>query len=255
MKKRIVWAIILVAQINSIHALSSQNVHDIVDAFEKTEQNPDQRIQNLTSFNHLLTIAYQKVQSHIRPIITLVQDEVQDRLEENPTTQEIYTYPLTIQKWLDLHNSVRQNPVSLHPDLMRSAQIWADHLSENNIKSNTHRRKQGNYNYNDIENWFADLGIRFTNVDGWTFSENIAYNTVRCSTQECDEELAQATEKSREFFYDREKSYNWAHYRAIVQKNFQYIGVGITVNNWRYHIVIHYAADISDTANTQLSQS
>ena len=65
--------------------MSPQNVEDIVDAFEKTEQSSAQRIQNLTSFNSILTIAYQKVQSHIRPTITLVQDEVQDRLEGKET--------------------------------------------------------------------------------------------------------------------------------------------------------------------------
>jgi len=245
MKKLIIWAIIIITQISNVQALSPQNVEDIVDAFEKTEQSSAQRIQNLTSFNSILTIAYQKVQSHIRPTITLVQDEVQDRLEGKETWYPTTAFPLTIQKRLDLHNNVRKSPVSLHPDLMRSAQIWANHLSENNIRSNTHRRIEGNYNYNDIENWFADLGIRFINNNGTTFSENIAYNTVRCNAN-CDEALVTATDRSWNFFYHDEKEKNWAHYRAIVQENFQHIGIGIAIYNWRYHIVIHYGSDISD---------
>ena len=244
MKKRIIWIVIVLIQINTIRTLSPENIQDIVDAFEKPTQSQTQRILNLTSFNNILTIAYQKVQSHIKPIITIVQEEVQKRLERNQTNNQDIPYPLTTQKWLELHNSVRQSSVQIHPDLMRSAQIRAEHLSENNIRSNTHRRIEGNYNYNDIENWFANLGITFVNKDWSTFSENIAYNTVRCKTQDCDQELITATERSREFFYDREKPYSWAHYRAIIQENFQYIGVGIAINNGRYHIVVHYGTDI-----------
>ena len=245
MKKLIILAIIVITQISNTQALSPQNVNDIVNAFEKTEQSTNQRIQNLTSFNNLLTIAYQKVQSHIRPIIGLVQNEVQNRLQwqQQEDLEQSYRFPLTTQKWLDLHNSVRETSVQLHPDLMRSAQIWAEHLSENNIRSNTHRRIQWNYNYNDIENWFADLGIRFINNNGITFSENIAYNTVRCNSN-CDESLLTATDRSWQFFYHDEKQKNWAHYRAIIQEKFQYIGVGIAINNGRYHIVIHYGTDI-----------
>lgn len=263
MKKRILWAIIAMTQINTIQALSPQNVQDIVDAFEKTDQNQEQRTQNLSSFNNLLIIAYQKVQSHIKPIITVVQNEVQNRLQkqkQNPEQNkdqdqnQTYAFPLTTQKWLDLHNNARKTPVSLHPDLMRSAQIWADYLSENNIRSNTHRRIQGNYNYSDIENWFADLGIRFTNDGGTTFSENIAYNTVRCDSN-CDESLLTATDKSWKFFYHDEKERNGSHYRAIVQEKFQYIGIGIAIKNGRYHIVIHYGTDITDAPNTQLTKN
>lgn len=246
MKKWIVW-ILFIIQINITQAFSPQNIQDIVNAFEKTDQNQTQRIQNLTSFNNILTIAYQKVQSHIKPIITVVQEEVQNRLQRSQAVNQANPYPLTTQKRLELHNSVRQTPVQIHPDLMRSAQLRAQHLSENNIKSWTHKRdrsKATSYDYNGIQQRFENIGIIFTNVDGWTFSENIAYNTVKCTTQTCDEELVTATEKSWTFFYDREKSYNGPHYRAIIQENFQYIGVGIAVNNWRYHIVIHYGTDI-----------
>ena len=79
--KKIVICVLLIIQIGLTQALSTQNVDDIVDAFEKIEQTQEQRTQNLTSFNSLLTIAYQKVQSHIRPIITIVQEEVQNRLQ------------------------------------------------------------------------------------------------------------------------------------------------------------------------------
>ena len=242
--KKIVICVLLIIQIGLTQALSTQNVDDIVDAFEKIEQTQEQRTQNLTSFNSLLTIAYQKVQSHIRPIITIVQEEVQNRLQWGQTIYQ-NPFPLTTQKRLDLHNSVRKTPVRLHPDLMRSAQIRATHLSENNIRSWTHTRPgaQGR-NTAAITERFKDLGIVFTSIDGRAFSENIAYNTVRCSTQDCDKELMTATDKSRTFFYDREKSYNWSHYRAIVQENFAYIGVGIAVKNGRYHIVIHYGTDI-----------
>lgn len=244
MKKRIV-SILIVIQISTTQALSIQNVQDVVDAFEKTEQSQEQRTQNLTSFDNMLTIAYTKVQSHIQPIITIVQQEVQNRLEWTTTSTQEFPFPLTTQKWLDLHNGVRETPVSLHPELMRSAQLRATHLSENNIKSWTHTRPwtQGR-NTAAITQRFEDLGIIFTKVDGWAFSENIAYNTVRCTTQDCDKELVAATEKSRTFFYDREKSYNWPHYRAIVQENFQHIGIGIAITNGRYHIVIHYGTDI-----------
>ncbi len=247
MKKRIIWIAIILIQINTLRALSPQNIIDIVDAFEKTEQTQEQRTQNLISFNNILTIAYQKVQPQIRPIITVVQEEVQSRLGDNAIVNQTNTFPLTTQKWLELHNNVRQSPVSLHPDLMRSAQVWATYLSENNIKSSTHKRDRSDnssYNYTTIQERFKDLGITFANVNGWTFSENIAYNTVKCKTQDCDQELSQSTEKSREFFYDREKPYNGSHYRAIIQENFQYIGIGIAINNWRYHIVIHYGSDI-----------
>jgi hypothetical protein len=245
--KKWILCLLITIQISITQALSPQNIQDIVDAFEKPEQNQSQRIQNLTSLNNILHIAYQRVQPHIKPIIIAVQEEIQNRLTANQSTTYQTPYPLTTQKRLDLHNSVRSKPVQLHPALMRSAQIRATHLSENNIISGTHARPgtQGR-NTAAITQRFKDLGITFTSINGRAFSENIAYNSVKCSTQNCDQELLTATDRSRKFFYTDEKQEQKSHYRAIVQENFQYIGVGIAINNGRYHIVIHYGTDIKE---------
>lgn len=168
MKKQIIVILAIIIQYNIARAMSPQNIEDIVSAFEKTEQSQEQRTQNLTSFNNILTIAYQKVQSHIKPIILIVQEEIQKRLDEKQTVNQQYTFPLTTQKRLELHNNVREKPVQIHPDLMRSAQIRAEYLSKNNIKSGTHKRDgsdTNSYNYNMIQQRFKNLDITFTNTD------------------------------------------------------------------------------------------
>jgi hypothetical protein len=87
---------------------------------------------------------------------------------------------------------------------MQTAQKRAEYLSQNNIQSNTHRRIHGNYNYTDIENWFYQQGVTFENKERVTFSESIAYGTVRCETDQCDQKLKQETEKSWNFLYTQE---------------------------------------------------
>jgi hypothetical protein len=206
--KKWILCLLITIQISITQALSPQNIQDIVDAFEKPEQNQSQRIQNLTSLNNILHIAYQRVQPHIKPIIIAVQEEVQDRLTANQSTTYQTPYPLTTQKRLNLHNSVRSKPVQLHPALMRTAQSRAEHLSQNNIKSNTHRRITGNYNYSQIENRFYEQGVIFENRNRTTFSESIAYGTVRCQKENCDNILQNETNKSRNFLYTSEIARN-----------------------------------------------
>ena len=243
----IISFIVLIQGVSIALSPQEQAITDVIQHIEKQQETQDQKIQTLIRLQDIIQIAQNNTNTP-RPLLSFTKDYLQERISKYTTqtyNNQDHPYPETVQTRLNRHNNVRQTPVSLHPQLMQSAQIRAEHLSTNNIRSNTHRRISGNYNYQQIENWFKELGITFKNINGWTFSENIAYNTVRCQ-QDCDEALVQATQRARYFFYDREKPYNGPHYRAIVQENFAQIGIGIAVKDGRYHIVIHYAAQVSD---------
>ena len=250
MKSLIIMLSLLLLSMQSVAtALSPQEqaITKVVQHIEKQQETKEQKVQILTNLQGIITIAKDKSQTE-RPLLSFTKNYLQERIDTHTKQQyndQNHAYPETIQARVDRHNNVRQTPVKTHPQLMESAQIRADHLSANNIRSNTHRRISENYNYQQIENWFKKLGITFKNINGWTFSENIAYNTVRCE-QDCDKALVQATQRSRQFFYDREKLDNGDHYRAIVQENFTQIGIGIAVKDGRYHIVIHYGAHVID---------
>lgn len=248
MKKIILCAVIIIIGLWYSHAISLEQqtqIKQLISLIEQKKPDTESRLQTLQSLYNMLAIAYQKTDINNRPIIEFAKKYIADRIAKKHNTWEL-RYPETIQDWLNKHNTVRKTPLQAHPLLMQTAQKRADYLSQNNIQSNTHRRIHGNYNYTDIENWFYQQGVTFENKERVTFSESIAYGTVRCETDQCDQKLKQETEKSWNFLYTQELPRNWPHYRAIVEENFQYIGIGIAVNNGRYHIVIHYGTDIQE---------
>jgi hypothetical protein len=151
----------------------------------------------------MLTIAYTRANTNNSPIIQFAKQHVADRINQKTGTQTS-RYPKTIQNWIDKHNAVRQNSLQAHPKLMQTAQLRADHLSQNNIKTNAHRRNTGNYNYSEMENRFYNQGIVFENRNRITFSESIGYGSIRCQSDNCDDILINNTEKSRNFFYNSE---------------------------------------------------
>lgn len=222
----------------------ANNLIYIIDHIISQSTSIQEKNNRLERLHNILYIASKYTDQERKQIIKEAKHHITKKLSKYDTLSQ-HKYPKTIQAWVDKHNAVRQTPVQPHPKLMQTAQIRAEHLSENIIKSNTHRRITGNYNYSQIENRFYEQGIIFENRNRTTFSESIAYGTVRCQSKECDKILANETQKSRQFLYTNEIARNWPHYRAIIQENFDYIGIGIAVNNGRYHIVIHYGTNIN----------
>ena len=152
--------------------------------------------------------------------------------------------------WLSWQNEEREDlwlaPFILSDKLNRSAAIWAEYLSENNLTKWLHKRKSTDwyYNFDNIYSWFKWLGIDFERIDGAPFTENIGYWMIKCSSN-CTSSLITATKKSFNYFMS-EKSYNGAHYRAISHNLFQEVGVSAVVRNNRYYVVIHYGTEVVD---------
>jgi hypothetical protein len=233
------------AENQTITTQKQEQIKILISLIEQQKSDISSKLQTLQSLHNMLTIAYMRANTNNSPIIQFAKQHIAHRINQK-TNNQPSRYPKTIQHWIDKHNAVRQTPLQAHPALMQTAQLRADHLAQNNIKSNTHRRTTWNYNYTEIENRFYNQGIVFENRNRITFSESVAYGSVRCQIDNCDDILINNTEKSRNFFYNNEMKRKWPHYRAIIQENFNYIWIGIAINSGTYHIVIHYWTDIKE---------
>lgn len=165
------------------------------------------------------------------------------------------------QTWLERYNAERRSKGlgSLVYDarLDATAQEWAQVLTARNagrypVVQTVHERNSGDgfYNYKKITQWFADRGVVAQNVGGTTHTENIGRGVVNCKSGDCTQAMINAIKTTFDFFMSEKaiyqknpNSYSAAHYRSIIQPNFDRIGMGLVVQDGRYWIVIHYITD------------
>lgn len=174
-------------------------------------------------------------------------------LQTTTQVQEPYSdqYDKLRQERLSRHNSYRQIPLELNTSLTKTAQERAQYLSDNDIRKwSTHKRPwdKAYYNYEWITQRFADRNVYFTDQVGANFSESVGYGYHVCKTNDCIDKLIWDTQSTRDFFMS-EKSWNWPHYRAIIQQGFTQVGIWIATNpkTKRYHIVIHYGTSLQES--------
>ena len=102
------------------------------------------------------------------------------------------------------------------------------------------------YNYAKITKRFADRSIVFQNIWWITYSESIGYGYLSCRDGDCTDALIKATKSTRQFFIGEKWKKSQPHYKALINKYFTMMGVGITVDEKtkRYYITIHYGTKI-----------
>ncbi len=102
----------------------------------------------------------------------------------------------------------------------------------------------GCYNFQAIDTWFKARGIDPVVKNKTKHTENIGYGSYRCSSGDCTDEMLSAIRTTFDF-YLREKSYNWVHYKSLINPNLSKIWVGISVDTtkWVYYLTIHYITE------------
>lgn len=189
---------------------------------------------------------------------TIIETDVlEEKLEAYKWIDESFDYLDSSIDWDSFRNSrlswqnkertaLWLSPFILSDKLNKSAAIWAEYLSENNLTTWLHKRKSTDwyYNFDSIYSWFKWLGIDFVRIDWAPFTENIGYWSIECSSN-CTTSLITATKKSFNYFMS-EKSYNGAHYRAISHNLFQEVWVSAVIRNNKYYVVVHYGTEVID---------
>ncbi|MDD2907227.1 MAG: hypothetical protein PHH98_01165 [Candidatus Gracilibacteria bacterium] len=185
---------------------------------------------------------------------------------KNNSKENKVNLELLKNNWLSWHNDVRynvnlKNYYSYDDRLDNTAFQWSYINMENGVMTHKRYENSSYYDYNQIENWLLDRGVKCKAVNGITSSESIGYHSYYCkkNSSDCTEEALKA---SKEIFlmYTSEKGLKYpndAHYRAIVHKNLNKIGLGIAIKkeindsvyykNYDYYniyITTHYCTEL-----------
>lgn len=148
--------------------------------------------------------------------------------------------------WLSWHNEERAKlwlkAYKLNESLNFSSLVWAQHLAELNHSTHARKTSDGYYNYDSILDWFNGLWISF-DYKLTAFTENISYNYYSCNKSDCTQDMINALKKGFNFFM-KEKSWNWAHYKAIAHPVFDEIWVWVALIGKRYWVVSHYGVNV-----------
>lgn len=192
-----------------------------------------------------LNTSQRAVASYIQPAFS---QKLADLATGGTNGDDVYTIPNVdmseVRKaWLDWHNAARAAKwlpaLQWDTALEGTAHNWSTYLAS--INASTHKRKStdGYYNYNSIQEWFAEQGVYFLDGPGSSFTENIAYQYYSCSKSDCTQDMINAIKKGFDFFMS-EASRNGPHYRGVMSQYFTHMGAGIAIVGKRYYIVTHY---------------
>ena len=151
---------------------------------------------------------------------------------------------------LSRHNEERKNnglsPYTYQNLFEKSATTWSKTIVEEGRSSNFHKRKStdGYYSYQSLMQRFENLGITFRTLTGGrtAFTESVGYGYYSCNKSDCTDDLIAAIKTTWDGLIMPEKKSNGSHYRAVVMKHFESMGIGITLNpsQKRYYLVMHY---------------
>lgn len=154
--------------------------------------------------------------------------------------------------WFGWYNDYRSSlglPPYAHDQTLEStARNWSYYSVKRGTIDHKRAWQAAYYDYAAIEQWFADLGVTFTNVRGKTFTENIGWGPYACTEVDCTDELIAAIRSTFDFFLsEKGKGYS-PHYNAIVSDAFTTMGLGIAIDPAmrKYYLTAHFAAEIED---------
>ena len=160
------------------------------------------------------------------------------------------------ETWLSWVNEERQK-LGLHSyqydmRLEKTALTWSNISKERGYI--THKRDMEDnllYNYKAITIWFEEQGLKFKNIKGYTFTENIGYGYFKYKTGDYTDEIIKAIHSTFEYYMNEKgKTDKWesAHYRSIIAPFFYFLGLGIALdeNNDCYYLTVHYGSEIED---------
>jgi len=154
-------------------------------------------------------------------------------------------------QWIDWYNEERAlvgaKPLRRHPHLDFSSYNWSEVAEARGTINHTRPGSSAYYDYFGIMTWFSQqFGIYFEGRGGSTYGESIAYNYYTCDDQDCTEELTDAVAYSFNFFASEKGQAYRPHYDMMVNKNYEYIGLGVVVDESRnkFWLTTHLATDV-----------
>ena len=156
--------------------------------------------------------------------------------------------------WLWFYNEVRKNKwrtiYSYESKLNDSAQEWSDTSLARWIMSHKRDANDSYYNYNKINSWFADRQIICENINRVTHSENIWRWYYKCSdSNDCTDKLITWTKEVFDMYMAEKGKSNQVHYESVVKKEFNKIGLWISIkksgnNSFEFYITTHYCTEL-----------
>jgi len=155
--------------------------------------------------------------------------------------------------WLSWNNRLRRRlkltPYAPHAALTATATEWSLQAKQNGTIDHKRSPDAAYYDYTMIEQWFADRGLTFANVNRTTFTENIGWGTYTCTTDDCTRSLIRAVRKTFNFYMAERLKPSQPHWKSLVNPEFRQIGLGIAVDEaaGRYYLTVHYATEITST--------
>ena len=131
--------------------------------------------------------------------------------------------------WLSWHNKARSDrgigALQMNEGLDYSSTLWAK--SNKNDGQLTHDRP-GNKSLTD---WFAEVGIKFKNLNGVVYGENLGFRTYRCSKSDCTQEAIDSAKYIFDAFMAEEGTSYTGHYDNIVESDFVELGLGVDIDS------------------------
>lgn len=97
------------------------------------------------------------------------------------------------------------------------------------------------YDYPKMVERFDERWVTFTNVNRATFTENIWRARYSCTDDECTDEVLASIRHVFDYFAS-EQTYEWVHWRTMIQKNFEIVWVWVAIDKefWKAYVVAHY---------------
>jgi uncharacterized protein YkwD len=152
-------------------------------------------------------------------------------------------------RWLTWYNELRTadglHPYTLNPQLNRTATLWAQAMRDKGQVTHKRFPNSDYYNYQEITDWYADLGVTFANVYRVTHSENIGAGFINCSQSDCTESIIQNIRPTLDAYMAEKGKVSDAHYSSVMNKYFNEIGLGLAMAGNKLYIVTHYGTAIT----------
>lgn len=155
--------------------------------------------------------------------------------------------------WLDWLNTERKlvwrDPYVYNPQLEKTALAWSEFSKDKWVIDHKVSPWDSYYDYSKKSAWMKQHGVVCKNTSGFTFTESIAWEVMRCTDWECTQEFKNAMKKWFDFFMSEKwKSYK-PHYDAIINKQFTMLWLGIALQKtgngrYKYYLTNHYCTQV-----------
>ena len=224
------------------------------DVFEETEENTYSRVEvesepeevsTTKDIEEKVEINQQQNETPEKTIEVVPFDDSQDRwyalgngrinVSELTRVWIRWVNDFRKEEWVEkeiVHQPLLDKTATEHSYYQRSIGEW------------THRRtpQSAFYDYGEINQWFLDRWVAFTNINRATHTENVWLSTLYCDGWDCTDEAATSLSWVFEYFINEKWTSYTADYDTIVQPYFgeMWFGIAIDEDTNMIYSTMHY---------------